>query len=48
MFWNTSEGQNVINAGGEHFISYPNVLSYADPSNGVAAGNYAAFNNSRD
>ena len=53
VFWNTSEGQNVINVGGEHFvssngISYPDVLSYADPANGIAAGNYPAFNNTPD
>jgi hypothetical protein len=53
VFWNTVEGQNVINVGAEHFVSsngiaYPNVLSYADPANGIAAGNYPAFNNTPD
>ncbi len=53
VFWNTVEGQNVINVAAEHFvssngISYPAVLSYADPANGIAAGNYPAFNNSPD
>ena len=53
VFWNTTEGQNIINVGAEHFvssngISYPDVQSYADPANGVAAGNYPAFNNSPD
>ena len=53
VFWNTTEGQNVINVGAEHFvsnngISYPDVQSYSDPANGVAAGNYPAFNNSPD
>lgn len=51
--WNTTEGQNVIFVGGNHFIgthaiSYDLSLPYANPAHGISSEDYPAFNNVPD
>jgi hypothetical protein len=51
--WNTVDGQNVINVSGGHFVanqgvSYPNLITYSDPANGITAANQPAFQNLPD
>lgn len=53
VFWNTVEGQNVIDVAPEHFVtcngvSYDGSVAYSDPGRGVSAGVYSYFNNTPD
>ncbi len=51
--WDTVNGQNVINVGGDHFIgshqiNYTGTTTYSNPAQGIAADNYPFFNNTPD